>query len=167
VAYVRSIGSGDIDQVRGALDLAWDVVRSDAVGRSDPRVVERCNKAARACTELVSDEPEAVRRQADVAVAAVVYALQAAADTDRDAAAYAARQVTDALDDRLRLHEIDRSDPEEDRRVWEHPLVMREVARRVEDLEELRGAGDWRVAVEAVRSRAASHPALGSEADLP
>jgi hypothetical protein len=160
LGYVRSSGRGDVGVVRAGLDLAWEVARAGGIGPSDPDLSERIEAAVRGCSELISDEPEAIGWQADAAVAAVVYALQAAADSGPGAAAYAARQVTDALDDHLLRSEIDATDPEADRKVWEHPLVEAEVGRRAEDLAELRQADDWRRAVDSIRSRAVLHPAL-------
>jgi hypothetical protein len=160
IALARETGTGDSDRVRAALDVAWDTSQAGMTGPPTPGVAERCDAAARGCTELLSDEPAAIARQADLAIAAVIYALQAAADTDPDAAANAARQVTDALDDHLLRSEIDATDPEADRLVWEHPLVVQEVTRRASDLDQLARADDWPAVVAELRARAASGAAL-------
>jgi hypothetical protein len=64
------------------------------------------------------------------------------------------------LDDFLLSNEIDSSEPEAERRVWEHPFVATEVTRRKDDLRRLTNASDWAAAVDAVRAAATGVSAL-------
>jgi hypothetical protein len=94
------------------------------------------------------------------AVAATIYALEAAAGLDERAAGWAAQRVTDALDTYLLAGEIDPTRADADAAVWAHRLVVAEVARREADLDLLLAAVAWSSTVDAVRQEAARSSAL-------
>lgn len=157
-AFMEASGRDDHGLVRRSLDLAWDGATSGAVPVADPAgLFEQC-------VALISgdgSELGAIPAHADDAIASAAYALQAAAGLDDAAAGWAAERATNSLDDFLRSSEIDDvADWEADRRVWEHPLVAAEVARREDDLRRLADSSDWGAAVDAVRRAATGVSAL-------
>ena len=156
-AFMEASGRDDRGLVRRTLDLAWDGATSSAVPVADPvGLFEQC-------VALISgdgSELGAIPAHADDAIASAAYALQAAAGLDDAAAGWAAERVTNSLDHFLQLTEIDMADPEVERRIWDHPLVAAEVARREDDLRRLAEASDWGAAVDAVRRAATGVSAL-------
>lgn len=158
-AFVRTSRSDDEGLVRQALDLAWQGVKLGVVPEDDPSgLVERC-------VALIPDAEaeDAIPAHADDAIAAVAYALQAAAGLDPKAAGWAAQRVTDALDDFVRSNDVDGTLPDAEQRVWEHPLIRAEISRREDDLRQLNSTSDWPAAVDAVRASAAAVSALPLE----
>lgn len=161
-SYAAFLGVSKRDDhglVRHALDVAWEGAKTGVVADADSSgLVERC------VTVIPADDAEdPIPVHADDAIASVAYALQAAAGLDPRAAGWAAEQVTDSLDNFLLSNEIDINDPDGEQRVWDHPLVKAEVARREEDLRRLHGPLDWGEAVDAVRARATGMSALPLE----
>jgi uncharacterized protein YjaG (DUF416 family) len=155
-AFRAASGTADDGVVRRALDLAWDGAAGGVVDEADPAaVVERL-------VALIPREGDAVAipDHADDAIAAAAYALQAAAGLDDQAAGWAAQRGTDALDSYLLSSDSVPWSAETregralmDQRVWQHPLVQAEVARREDDLARL-AAGDREAAVRHVRASA-------------
>lgn len=156
-AYVEASGRDDGGLIRRALDLAWEGAKSGVVPVADPAgLFEQC-------VALISgdgSELGAIPAHADDALASAAFALQAAAGLDDAAAGWAAERVTNSLDHFLQLTEIDMADPEVERRIWDHPLVAAEVARREDDLRRLADSSDWGAAVDAVRTAATGVSAL-------
>ena len=156
-AFMEASGRDDRGLVRRTLDLAWDGATSGAVPVADPVGLFH------QCVGLIpSDESQegTIPAHADDAIASAAYALQAAAGLDDAAAGWAAERVTNSLDHFLQLTEIEMADPEVERRIWDHPLVVAEVARREDDLRRLAEASDWGAAVNAVRALATGVSAL-------
>lgn len=155
-AFLRSTGRRDDVLVRQVLDAAWDGARTGSVLIHDPAaLVERC-------VALIpeADADDMIQAHAEDAIASAAYALQAAARLDRRAAGWAAQRVMDCLDNFLLSNQIDHRAADSDQRVWEHPLVTTEIARRDADLLELWEATNWESAVAGVRSRARAGSAL-------
>jgi hypothetical protein len=142
--------------VRAALDLAWEGARSGHVAS-----VEAQDLIA-SCRALLPGpgSADALAPAVEDAIAAAIYALEAAADLDERAAGWAAQRVTDAIDTCLLDGEIDPARADVDAAVWAHPLVEAEVARREVVLERLLAAVDWSAVVDAVRHEAAKTSAL-------
>ena len=156
-AFLKASGRDDHGLVRRRLDLAWDGARSGAIPVEDPAdLFEQC------VALIPSDESEhdPIPAHADDAIASAAYALQAAAGLDDKAAGRAAERVTNSLDNFLLSNEIDISEPEAERRVWEHSLIAAEVNRRKNDLRRLADTTDWGAAVGAVRAVATGASAL-------
>jgi hypothetical protein len=116
------------------------------------------------CIALIpaDDAADPIPPYADDAIAAAVYALQAAAGLDEHAAGSAAQRVMDSLDNYLLSTEIDLDAPGAEQRVWEHPLVRAEITRRDDDLRRLSDS-DRAGAVGAVRETASRTSALPLE----
>jgi hypothetical protein len=156
-AFVKASARDDHGLVRRTLDIAREAAKTGSVPVADPAdLFEQC------VALIPRDESgeDAIPAHADDAIASTAYALQAAAGLDGRAAGWAAERVTNSLDSFLLTNEIDISDPEAERRVWEHPLVAAEVDRRKDDLRQLADASDWVGAVDAVRARATGVSAL-------
>ncbi len=158
-AFLAAGGRDDEALVRQALDLAWEGATAGLVQHADPAdLVERC-------VALIpdADAETTIATHADDAIAAAAYALQAAAGLESGAAGWAAQRVTDALDAFVLSNDVDGTLPDAEHRVWEHPLVQRELSRREDDLRRLDGAQDWPAAVDAVRAGASGASALPLE----
>jgi uncharacterized protein YjaG (DUF416 family) len=155
-SFVGASGRDDDGLIRRTLDLAWDGARSGVVAAEDPA------ELFEQCVALIPTDgsEEAIPAHAEDAIAAVAYALQAAAGLDDKAAGWAAEQVTNCLDSFLLANEIDISAPDSEQRVWAHQLVVTEVNRRKDDLRQLAEPPDWGTAVDAVRAAATGASAL-------
>jgi hypothetical protein len=142
--------------VRAALDLAWEGARSGRVASDEAQdLIERCRALLPG-----PGSADALAPAVEDAVAATIYALEAAAGLDERAAGWAAQRVTDALDTYLLAGEIDPTRADADAAVWAHRLVVAEVARREADLDLLLAAVAWSSTVDAVRQEAARSSAL-------
>jgi hypothetical protein len=158
----RADGQPGHDVVRATLDLAWQVLRANASSHPDARAqVERCLALA-ASAGAAAELPASV----DDGIAAAVYALQAAAGIDEEAAGWAARRVTDAIDAYLLAGPIDPAAPDAEQRVWAHPLVRAEVERREADLVRLTTAVDRTAVIDGLRAAAVRSNALPRQGPL-
>src|SRR4051812_18872086 len=90
-AYLSASQRDDGGLVREALDLAWDGAHAGEVVANDP------NGLCERCIALIPADgaDETIPPHADDAIAAAVYALQAAAGLDEHAAGWAAQRVMD------------------------------------------------------------------------
>jgi hypothetical protein len=159
-AWLRSRGRPGAAAVRAALDLAWDVVRSEGAAPGDAAA------AIASCRDLLPDAMSEATLPPDVddAIAAAAYALEAAAGLDERSAGWAAQRGTDTLDSVLLATVIDPDEPDADERVWAHRLVVAEVERREADLRRLTAATDWPAVIDLLRADAERSPVIPTDA---
>ncbi len=147
-------GAENVALVRAALDAAWEAAASGMFA-SDPAVLI---KGLDGLLPANDEEELEIPEDVEDAIAAVAYAVEAAADADPDAAGSAAQRLFDTLERYLLNHgvewpsrgaDVTRMDQEE----WAHPATVAEVARQQADLRVLRG-GPIELAVAKIRSEA-------------
>lgn len=147
--YLEGGGSGDVGTVEGAIRTAWEAV-SGPIGN----VIEH----EEAVDALQPDDDDPLEAGlAENALAAVVYALRVARSGTAQDAAWAARQVYEALDLWISTRDdVDFNVAGAEERVLGDPLIQEELARQRRLVDQLRMMSAEQLSADAASLRAAA-----------
>ena len=155
VAWLRRVGGGGEVIVRSTLDLAWEGARTGGLTSDEARRgIEPCRAllADAGSAEVVPPVVEDAIRRRRVCARGRGGARRPGRRMGGPTGDGRSRRLPAGWRDRPGLADADRT-------VWEHPLVVAEVARREADLRRLEAA-DWAAALAGVRLDAAQTSAL-------
>ncbi len=140
--------------VRHALDQAWEFARAGSRIAPDILLVQQQLEALLRDDDLLDNEADIVRQEI---VTAALYAVRQVGSTGVDDAAWAARQVTDALDRRAQTQlKPGILSAEDQRALTANPKIVEEVRRQMRDLDDLSSAEEHTASFDAIRDRARS-----------
>jgi uncharacterized protein YjaG (DUF416 family) len=138
VRFAREERWGNPTLLREALDIVWHCALGARSGSDELRVLaERSEEAAPEPAEFESDLASAALDAAN----AVAASLRCCQDGDVERCIEVATYARDTVDMYVQIREsMDQDDPGLERRIADHPLMVREMGKQSSDLEMLRRA---------------------------